>query len=393
MSDDENIIFVDDTAEEYIDVDEFETICQNVYPSEGTNIDAFLAKGWCYTLDEELWRDDSESFGGRLWRTFPTRYRLKDFVLSKSLRRVLKKNEDLQFIIRPLCVTPRKSSLYEKHYTRYGEKPFQTLSQKYPYPELCLPPQQMEVCVLKNRRLLACSIFENFRKSIQSNSCFWDLDEPQRSLGILTVLLEMKYAVKKKKKFYYLGAYYKQNPNFQYKLRFPGLEFYDWDNETWIDKKDADELLDQKLRRMEILPPFKYEDLWWLLPCPAHTRFPDVIAVALFGSRARGTERPDSDVDVLLLTSDVEKHFKDDGYITSFGSFRYARREKWFSGETIRAFYRQENGQIEFNFVPLNWADLPVGDEARRIVSNGMRILYDPQGILEKLQNAVSGEK
>ncbi|HEX8738016.1 MAG TPA: nucleotidyltransferase domain-containing protein [Pyrinomonadaceae bacterium] len=388
MSSDENIIFVDDTDEEYIDHDEFETIFNHRRVFEDTNIDAFLANGWCYNLDRELVRYDSESFDGRLWRTFPTRYRLKDFVLSKSLRRVLKKNADLKVHIRPLWVTRQKSALYEKHYTRYNEKLYQTLAQKYPIWK-CDSEELMEVCVLKNRRVVACSIFDNFPKSIQSDSCFWDLNEPQRSLGIFTVLLEMQYAIKKKKDFYYLGHYYKQNPNFQYKLRFPGLEFYDWDNEAWVDKKDAGKLLDQRLRRMEFLPPFNYEDLCLMLALPVY-RFPEVVGVALFGSRARGTERPDSDVDVLLLTPDIEKHFENDGYITSFGRFQYARREKWFSGETIRSFYREQHGQIEFNFVTPGWADLPASDEVRRIVGNGMRILHDPQGILEKLQNAVS---
>lgn len=389
MKQNEDIIFVADDNEDFIDFDEYDTIHQSRHLTEDSDIDAYFANGWSLSLDHDFWRNDSEGFGRRLYRTFPTRYRLKDFVLSKSLRRVLKKNSDLKVIIRPLRISPRKSALYEKHYVRYGEKSWATLARKYPYPSKRLP-KEMEVCVFKNRQLVACSIFLVTEKSVQSNSAFWDLNQPNRSLGILTVLLEMQYAIRKRKDFYYLGAYYKQNPNFQYKTRFPGLEFYDWDNNRWIDKANANELLDQKLKRLEVLPPFDYEFFYTLLPNPAAHTFQDILGIALIGSRARGTERTDSDVDLLILTTDMAQHFENPDLVSNrWGSFRYARREKWFSGETIRAFYREENLQIEYNFVKPEWANLPANEEAIRIVKDGMKILYDPSGVLEKLQEAI----
>jgi len=392
MLDDENIIFVADEDEELIPYEEYETIheCRHWY--EDADIDAYLAHGWSWSLDDDFWRDDSDCFSEGIFRSFPTRFRLKDFSLSKSLRRVLNKNRDLKAIIRPLSVTPRKSALYEKHYARYGEKVYLTLHQKYRFPSN-FPVKDMELCVYKNRKLLACSIFVVTKKSVQSNSAFWDLDEPRRSLGILTVLLEMQYAIRKKKNFYYLGAYSKQNPNYQYKTRFPGLEFYDWDRNCWVDKKDSGELLGQKLKRKEVLEPINIKDLFWLLPAPTQIRFPEIVGIAMFGSQIHDTARKNSDIDVLILTPDVEKHFVNDGFVSCFGSFRYARREKWFSGETIRSFYREEHGQIEYNFVKPEWAALPANKEARRIIKDGMKIVHDPHGILEKLQNAVLAGK
>src|SRR5205085_9958739 len=123
------------------------------------------------------------------------------------------------------------------------------------------------------------------------------------------------------------------------------------------------------------------KDLFWLLPAPTQIRFPEVVGIAMFGSQIHGTARKDSDIDVLILTPDVDKHFVNDGFVSCFGSFRYARREKWFSGETIRSFYREEHGQIEYNFVKPEWAELPANDEARRIIKDGMKIIYDPCGI------------
>ena len=76
----------------FIDFDEYAAIHQNRYLTEDSDIDAYFANGGVLSsLDHDFWRNDSEGFGRRLYRTFPTRYRLKDFALSKSLRRVLKK--------------------------------------------------------------------------------------------------------------------------------------------------------------------------------------------------------------------------------------------------------------------------------------------------------------
>lgn len=386
----ENIIYEDDGWEYDLEQDDYETIKDNRYV-ENPNVDAFWAKGWYYA-ESEFFRSDNDRYDNRWWRAFQTRYRLDEFALSKSLRRVLNKNADLNFVIRPIRITPSKEKLYSKHYSRYNEKQYDTLGQSYRLYRHH-PFKYMELCVFKNRRLVACSFFEVAKYSVKSSSAMWDVDFPKRSLGILTVLLEMQYAIRKKKKYYYLGHYLKQDPNYQYKLRFPGLEFYDWDNDRWVDRRDADKLLDQKLKRKEVLPPFKLDDLAWYLTLPAENRYPEIAAIALFGSHARGTARPDSDIDILILTADIERFFTDDDYISNIGRFRYARRENWCGLlETIRAFYRQENGNLEFNLALPSWADLPVNNDARRIAKDGMKILYDPQGILEKLQTAVISE-
>ena len=53
-------------------------------------------------------------------------------------------------------------------------------------------------------------------------------EETQRSLGILTMLLEIDFALRSGKKFYYHGYAYEGNSFYDYKKRFSGLERYDW---------------------------------------------------------------------------------------------------------------------------------------------------------------------
>ena len=56
--------------------------------------------------------------------------------------------------------------------------------------------------------------------------------EEKRSLGILTMLLEIRYALERGKKFYYSGYAYEGSSFYDYKKRFSALESFDW-NGGW----------------------------------------------------------------------------------------------------------------------------------------------------------------
>jgi len=114
----------------------------------------------------------------------------------------------------------------------------------------------------------------------------------------------------------------------------------------------------------------------------------DVVGVALVGSYARNAATEESDVDLVILTVDVTKYFQSKEWLSLFGEVEESRVENWGRVETIRAFY-EDAFEIEYNFSAPNWADVPVDSGTRRVVSNGMKILYDPKGIFEALQKAV----
>lgn len=218
-------IFCVIVIEDEIDVDPWEA---------SGKIDEYWAAGWvsdfCFFN-----RSNSAFYNDRYYKVFPTRYRLKDFVFTKSLRRVLKKNRDLKTVIRPLRITPEKCRLYDYYNClRHGEPPRKSLLEAYDY-IVYYPSKLMELCIFKENRLVACSIFEVGNRAMYSRNAFWELSEASRGLGILTILLEVEYARRCGLKLYYLGFYYRQDPNYQYKARFGGLEIYDWDNKRWID--------------------------------------------------------------------------------------------------------------------------------------------------------------
>jgi arginyl-tRNA--protein-N-Asp/Glu arginylyltransferase len=213
-------------------------------------IESYWEKGWI--SDYAFFRRTNfDSFENRYRKVFPTRYKLWDFKFTKSLRRILNKNRDLKTAIRPLRVTPVKSDLYDTyHFLRHGELPEKSLQQSYQYIKY-YPSELMELCVFKEKKLIACSIFEVGTFAVYSNMAFWDLAEKSRGLGTLTILLEIQYALHREMQYYYLGYFNPHNPNYHYKTRFSGLELYDWDNDCWLDFRlpQVKELLKQRLPR------------------------------------------------------------------------------------------------------------------------------------------------
>ncbi len=96
-------------------------------------IEAYWEEGW--VADFALFqRNNYDVYQGSYRKTFPTRYKLPNFKLTKSMCRILKKNEDLKTIIRPLRITPAKSNLRDiYHFLRFGETPQKSLLEHYKY--------------------------------------------------------------------------------------------------------------------------------------------------------------------------------------------------------------------------------------------------------------------
>jgi predicted nucleotidyltransferase len=108
---------------------------------------------------------------------------------------------------------------------------------------------------------------------------------------------------------------------------------------------------------------------------------PDIEAAALVGSHARGTLSANSDVDLIILTSAPTKYFQDKSWVTKFGEVRECKVENWGRVESLRVFYRA-GLEVEYGFALPDWASIPVEAETRRVISEGMRILFDPHAIL-----------
>ena len=112
---------------------------------------------------------------------------------------------------------------------------------------------------------------------------------------------------------------------------------------------------------------------------------PDIEGAALVGSYARDAADEESDVDLIILTKESERYLSDPAWAAGFGEVGESRVENWGRLSSLRVFYR-DGLEIEYGFVSPDWVDIPVDAGTRRVISNGMKILVDPRGLLNRLQ-------
>lgn len=116
---------------------------------------------------------------------------------------------------------------------------------------------------------------------------------------------------------------------------------------------------------------------------------PLLIGVALVGSHTRGVARDDSDVDLMILSAEPGRYLRDTSWLRLFGEVASYTEEDWGLVTTLRVFYAP-GLEVEFSLATPAWAALPVDAGTRRVVADGMHILYDLNNVFGRLQGAVS---
>lgn len=107
-------------------------------------------------------------------------------------------------------------------------------------------------------------------------------------------------------------------------------------------------------------------------------------AIALIGSHATGKARVDSDIDFIILCEDKTAFLNNCLWLNQFGIVENASQEEWGIVTSIRVFY-QDGQEIEFGLSGLNWAAFPIDPGTCRIIADGIKILKDPDKLLERL--------
>jgi hypothetical protein len=118
----------------------------------------------------------------------------------------------------------------------------------------------------------------------------------------------------------------------------------------------------------------------WALDRPA------VRGVALAGSWARGQPRAGSDVDLVVLTDDEPLDVADalPADAVDLGSRRWGPLHE-------RRFRLTSGLEVDLGLAPLSWAAVPVDHGTARVVAGGLRVLWDPDGLLTRLVGKVAG--
>ena len=119
---------------------------------------------------------------------------------------------------------------------------------------------------------------------------------------------------------------------------------------------------------------------------------PQIAAVALVGSYARGAAHEDSDVDLVILTPVLDRYLRDRSWLSLFGQVREWRDEVYGRVTSIHCYY--ESGlEVEYGFSTADWAAPPNDPGTLSVVSQGIRLLHDPHGIIARMQEELSSNE
>lgn len=215
--------------------DGFSFINEEFYAAKisARQLDLLLENGWRH-FGAHFFRYSLGFYENEIRPVQPLRVCLSDFILSKSQRRILRRNQDLKIVIRPVEITAEKEFLFERHKQRFKSGTPDSIYDFLDQNAAHLPCEALEICLYDNNELLAASFFAVGKSSTSGIYAVFAPEESARSLGIFTMLLEIDFAVKAGKKFYYSGYAYVGNSFYDYKKRFSALERFDWRG-RWVD--------------------------------------------------------------------------------------------------------------------------------------------------------------
>ena len=173
----------------------------------------------------------------------PVRVRVKDFVATRSLKRIAKRNNDLVAQECPPVATAEQYHLFH-HYQKsrhqdsgmasmdFGE--FQDMVE-----DTAVPTIMVE---FRNRdgRLVATCLTDRMKDGLSLCYSFFDPTEPQRSLGSFMVLWHIHRATELDFGYVHLGYWISESSKMSYKTRFQPLEGLRMPAQGW---RDLDELI------------------------------------------------------------------------------------------------------------------------------------------------------
>jgi uncharacterized protein len=120
---------------------------------------------------------------------------------------------------------------------------------------------------------------------------------------------------------------------------------------------------------------------------------PGAVAAALVGSWARGTAGPGSDVDLVVLTGSPERWLDDDRWVAALGAGARLVAQRDFGAVQERRVLLRSGLEVELGVARPSWAGLrPVDAGTRRVVGDGLRVLWDSAGLLDALVRTVASD-
>jgi len=218
-------------------LDRLEIINEEFYTDRVTPeaMDLLLADAWRH-FGTHFTRYNFGVYDDEIRRVLPLRVAVQDFKLSKSQRRIIRKNSHLETTVRPIELTQETHDLVARHKQRFKFAVPRSIFTFLSNDPANTPGTAYEIRVTENGKLLAASFFDIGITAVSSIYGIFDPEVTSRSLGIFTMLKEIEFASEHGMEHYYPGYAYEGESFYDYKKRFAALETFDW-NGNWIPAK------------------------------------------------------------------------------------------------------------------------------------------------------------
>lgn len=195
-------------------------------------MDELWAIGWRH-FGTEFFRASLMADELSLKRQIALRIDLSSFSLSKSQRRTLRRNEDLDWSVHPAEPGEVEAALFQAHKTRFARNVPRDLEDFLGRDPARQPCEGLQLSVRDRGKLVAASYLAVGDRACSSVYAVFDPACSDRRLGIFTMLCELQHAVANGYRYYYSGYATIEPSCYDYKRQFRSLHYYDWEG-RWL---------------------------------------------------------------------------------------------------------------------------------------------------------------
>ena len=170
----------------------------------------------------------------------PVRIPVREFAAKRRHQRNTRRNNDLEVRINSMHLSDAHLALYQRYIgARHSDSPMNQESPQQVRRFLgCTwaTPLQLDYCDADGR-LVGFSIADDTPNALSAVYTVFDPDQPQRGLGIWSILQQIALAKRSERQWLYLGYWIAEARTMQYKTQFAPLQRYC--NGSWQDTRRA----------------------------------------------------------------------------------------------------------------------------------------------------------
>ena len=107
-------------------------------------------------------------------------------------------------------------------------------------------------------------------------------------------------------------------------------------------------------------------------------------SVLIVGSYARETNKENSDLDIVIITSNKSDMIINQDFTQEFGEVCKQQTEYYGACTSIRVWY-SDGKEVEFGIVDPSWVTIPLDTGTYQVLSDGYKLIVDKKRYFENL--------